>query len=89
MANSDEIIQPQPVLQLPPVNLSQIHPHAAERYVQFLKELWGEVALDQLTEEDLSEDERAKLKKLPKGEAYMYPVDRLVSMTQLFREAKR
>ncbi len=46
--------------------------------VQLIGWAWGE---------DI--EDRAKLKKLPKGEAYTYPVDRLTSMTQLFREAKR
>ena len=62
MMEEKATIELAPVLHLPPVDTKQIHPHALDRYLEFLKELYNEVALDQLSDEDLSDDESAKLK---------------------------
>jgi hypothetical protein len=45
----------------PPVDMSQIHPYAAKRIREFLRELRDEVDLKQLTDADLTADDKAKL----------------------------
>jgi len=63
MTEDKRIIELPPILNLPPINMEQMHPYAAERYLRLLVELYNEVPLDQLSEEDLTDDERAKRKR--------------------------
>ncbi len=63
MTDSEGIIQPPPVLQLPALDVAQIHPHALERYVAFCKELMAEVPPDELSDGDLSDSEMSDFKK--------------------------
>ena len=67
MTNKNEMIQPEPMLQLPAVNMSQLHPHARERFVRFLKELRDEVPLDQLSDEDFTAQELVEFVECVRG----------------------
>ena len=52
-----------PASQLATVKLSQLHPHAAQRYVAFIKELSAEVSLDGVKDEDLTAEELARFEE--------------------------
>ena len=52
-----------PILHLPPVNKEQMEPYAYMRYLNLRKELCDDVSLDELCEDDLVEEEKAKRKK--------------------------
>ena len=56
-----------PILRLPPVDTDQLELHALDRYLGFLQELYKEVPLDQLSDEDLTDDEQAKRKPCVDG----------------------
>ena len=59
MAEDKTIIELAPILHLPPVNKTQMVPYALMRYLNLLKEIYDEVPLDQLSDEDLTDDEKA------------------------------
>ena len=63
MAEDKTIIELAPILHLPPVNKTQMVPYALMRYLNLLKEIYDEVPLDQLSDEDLTDDEKAKRKE--------------------------
>lgn len=67
MAGDKTIIELPPILNLPPVDTEQMQPYALDRYLGFLQELYDEVPLDQLSEEDLTDDERDKRKTCVDG----------------------
>jgi len=52
-----------PILHLPPVNKEQMKPYPLMRYLNLLKEIYDEVPLDELCEDDLVEEEKAKRKE--------------------------
>lgn len=54
MANNNEKGQVPAVPQLPLVNVTTIHPHAVERYEQFLKELYDEVPINKLEDKNFN-----------------------------------
>ena len=67
MAEDKTIIELAPILRLPPVDTEQIHPHALDRYLEFLQEVYKEVpTLYLLNDADLevflSDEDRAKFK---------------------------
>ncbi len=67
VANSKEMIEPPPASQLSAINLSHLHPHAAQRHIQFLKALSAEVPLDGVKDEDLTAEELVRFKKYHGG----------------------
>jgi len=63
MEKSESMIALAPILNLPPVKKKQMEPHALARYLSLLKEIYDEVPVDELYEEDLVEEEKAKRKE--------------------------
>lgn len=57
------MIELPPILHLPPVNKEQMEPYPLMRYLNLLKNIYDEVSLDELCEDDLVEEEKAKRKE--------------------------
>lgn len=52
-----------PILNLPPVNMEQMDPYALNSYLEYLQELYTELPGYELTEADLTDDEKAERKQ--------------------------
>jgi hypothetical protein len=63
MAKSEPTITLAPILNLPPVNKAQLVPYALARYLRLIKEIYDEVPVDELCEEDLIEEEKVARKE--------------------------
>ena len=63
MAGNESMIELPPILHLPPVNKEQMEPYPLMRYLNLLKNIYDEVPLDELCEDDLVEEEKAKRKE--------------------------
>ena len=63
MAGNESMIELPPILHLPPVNKEQMEPYPLMRYLKLLKNIYDEVSLDELCEDDLVEEEKAKRKE--------------------------
>jgi len=63
MAGNESMIELPPILHLPPVNREQMEPYPLMRYLNLLKNIYDEVPLDELREDDLVEEEKAKRKE--------------------------
>jgi hypothetical protein len=63
MSEDKAIIELAPILNLPPVNKAQLVPHALARYLRLIKEIYDEVPVDKLCEEDLTEEEKIERKR--------------------------
>ena len=59
MAGNESMTALAPILHLPPVNKEQMNPLLLVRYLNLLKEIYDEVPLDKLCEDDLVEEEKA------------------------------
>lgn len=64
MAGNEPTIALAPILNLPLVEKKQIEPHALARYLSLLKEIYDEVPVDELCEEDLIEEEKVARKEI-------------------------